>query len=143
MPFSTLSSVDFPAPFSPMRPKTSPRPTAKLTLSSALTPGKDFEIPRSSRTGSTSSLLFHDIEPRAVEGERHGDDDEQTLNALLYIRLASHEDHSVGEHYDDQHADHRVEHRADAARERRAADDDSGNRGKQPALADERVALAE
>jgi hypothetical protein len=37
---SALISVDFPAPFSPNRAMISPRRRLKLTLSSALTPGK-------------------------------------------------------------------------------------------------------
>ncbi|MGY4318693.1 hypothetical protein ACVWW1_008020 [Bradyrhizobium sp. JR3.5] len=38
-PASTRISVDLPAPFSPIRPSTSPRQTRRLTSSSALTPG--------------------------------------------------------------------------------------------------------
>ena len=38
-PPRTFMSVDLPAPFSPIRPITSPRPTERLTRSSATTPG--------------------------------------------------------------------------------------------------------
>ena len=37
-------SVDFPAPFSPTRARTSPSATEKPTSSSALTPGNDLLI---------------------------------------------------------------------------------------------------
>jgi len=52
MPFSTLSTVDLPAPFSPMSPTTSPLLMAKLTSSSAFTPGKLLETLRISSTGA-------------------------------------------------------------------------------------------
>jgi hypothetical protein len=38
-PPSTFISVLLPAPFSPMSPTISPRPTARLTASRAITPG--------------------------------------------------------------------------------------------------------
>ena len=48
IPYSTLISVDFPAPFSPMSESTSPVFRARLTLSFATTPGKRLVIPRNS-----------------------------------------------------------------------------------------------
>ena len=41
-PRRIFRSVDLPAPFSPRRPRTSPRLTSKLRRSSATTPGKRF-----------------------------------------------------------------------------------------------------
>ena len=45
-------SVDLPAPFSPISPRTSPRPTRRVTSSSAVTPGYVFLMPMSSSSGS-------------------------------------------------------------------------------------------
>src|SRR5215813_462875 len=44
-------SVDFPAPFSPIRATISPAPTLRLTPSSATTPGNRLLIPSISRIG--------------------------------------------------------------------------------------------
>src|SRR5918994_110598 len=44
-PASTLTSVDFPAPFSPTRATTSPDDISRSTSSKALTPGKDLPTP--------------------------------------------------------------------------------------------------
>src|SRR3569833_1857436 len=51
-PNKTLSSVDLPAPFSPMRPCTSPQRTSSDTWSSASTPGKRTVMPSKCRYGS-------------------------------------------------------------------------------------------
>src|SRR6266508_1357557 len=51
-----LISVDLPAPFSPSKACTSPRRRSKSIRSFALTPGKRFVIPRSSRTGASSAM---------------------------------------------------------------------------------------
>src|SRR6185437_1828474 len=80
IPFRTLRRVDLPAPFSPMRPTTSPLPTEKLTESRAFTPGNDFETSLTSSTGCTGRL-FHDVELRAVKRKRDGHDDQQPLHA--------------------------------------------------------------
>ena len=58
-PFSTLSRVDFPAPFSPMSPTTSFFPISRDTSSSALTPGNDFVAWRTSRTAVIGALSLH------------------------------------------------------------------------------------
>src|SRR6266545_5447687 len=50
-----LISVDLPAPFSPRRACTSPRRRSKSMWSLARTPGNCFVIPRSSRTGASST----------------------------------------------------------------------------------------
>src|SRR5581483_8999243 len=47
-------SVDLPAPFSPRRACTSPSRRSKFTSSFAITPGKRFVIPRSSRRGASA-----------------------------------------------------------------------------------------
>ena len=44
-PLRIFISVDFPAPFSPRRASTSPERSSSWTLSSALTPGKDLQMP--------------------------------------------------------------------------------------------------
>src|SRR5580765_858347 len=48
-------SVDLPAPFSPRSACTSPAATSRSTWSLASTPGKRLVIPRSSRTGGSST----------------------------------------------------------------------------------------
>src|SRR5437870_2587533 len=50
-----LISVDLPAPFSPSSACTSPRRRSKSMWSLASTPGNRFVIPRSSRTGASST----------------------------------------------------------------------------------------
>src|SRR5438477_3809935 len=50
-----LISVDLPAPFSPSSACTSPRRRSKSMWSLASTPGNCFVIPRSSRTGASST----------------------------------------------------------------------------------------
>src|SRR5262245_22004294 len=49
--------VDLPAPFSPRSACTSPSRTSRSTRSLASTPGNRFVIPRSSRTGISSTML--------------------------------------------------------------------------------------
>src|SRR5258706_519557 len=49
-------SVDFPAPFSPMRASTSPRRNSRLTPSSANTPGKRLEIDCIRRMGGSAGI---------------------------------------------------------------------------------------
>src|SRR5690242_1886030 len=51
-PARILTSVDFPAPFSPTSACTSPARTSKSTPESACTPGYDFEMPRIARYGT-------------------------------------------------------------------------------------------
>jgi hypothetical protein len=51
-PPRTFISVDLPAPFSPISPRTSPGATERLTFERATTPGYAFEMPISSRMGS-------------------------------------------------------------------------------------------
>src|SRR5687767_927923 len=50
-----LMRVDLPAPFSPVRPSTSPRPRWRETSCSAVTPGKRLVIARISRSGATAA----------------------------------------------------------------------------------------
>src|SRR5580704_5061654 len=70
-PNSIFTVVDFPDPFGPSRPKTSPRRTSKSTLSTALAfgrPQKSLKIFVSPRTDTIASLVF----PRAGAGETSG-----------------------------------------------------------------------
>ncbi len=53
-PVSALMSVDFPAPFSPIREWISPGRSEKSTWSSASTPGKLMVMPRICTMGETS-----------------------------------------------------------------------------------------
>src|SRR5579862_4504538 len=48
-PLSTFTSVDFPAPFGPISPTTSPRPSSSVTSLSAWTPAKDRETEEARR----------------------------------------------------------------------------------------------
>src|SRR5215213_9454708 len=54
-----LISVDLPAPFSPSSAWTSPRRRSKSMWSLASTPGNCFVIPRSSRTGISSTVRLN------------------------------------------------------------------------------------
>src|SRR5260221_6395113 len=56
MPAIDLISVDLPAPLSPTSAITSPRCTSRSTSLNASTDPKDFEMPRSSRTGVSSAI---------------------------------------------------------------------------------------
>src|SRR5271166_6347976 len=58
MPVRILTSVDFPAPFSPTRAVTSPSLRARPTPCSARTPGKAFETPDSERTSVPPAANF-------------------------------------------------------------------------------------
>src|SRR4051794_18311431 len=60
-PVSALMSVDFPAPFSPMRACTSPGSSRNVTPSSALTPGKLMLISHISTTGARGSAADVDV----------------------------------------------------------------------------------
>ena len=51
MPVRIFTSVDLPAPFSPTSAVTRPGRSARSTPSSALTPGKSLDTPRSSSSG--------------------------------------------------------------------------------------------
>src|ERR1700691_5577985 len=53
-----LKSVDFPAPFSPARPRISPPRTDKLTLFNAWTLPKRFETPRTSKSEESFAIRF-------------------------------------------------------------------------------------
>src|SRR6266550_7455370 len=65
-----LISVDLPAPFSPRRACTSPRRRSKSMWSLASTPGNCFVIPRSSRTGGSSTRRLNNrAGPRARSAE--------------------------------------------------------------------------
>src|SRR2546423_3304217 len=65
-----LISVDLPAPFSPSRACTSPRRRSKSMWSLASTPGNCFVIPRSSRTGASSTgRLNNRAGPKARSAE--------------------------------------------------------------------------
>src|SRR5260370_22948242 len=55
-PVMTLNSVDLPAPFGPIRARTSPGSTVKSTMSTAARPPKRRHTPRHSRSG-TARLL--------------------------------------------------------------------------------------
>src|SRR5437588_234059 len=61
MPATHLISVDLPAPLSPTSAITSPFRTSKSTSVSACTEPKDFETPRSSRSGVsvTGRVSYH------------------------------------------------------------------------------------
>src|SRR5580692_6431801 len=61
--------VDLPAPFSPIRPSTSPRSTRRLTLSSAVTPGYVLVIPDSSSSVSAIRRFLPARSP-AARGRR-------------------------------------------------------------------------
>src|SRR5260370_11563984 len=111
-----------------------------MTSSSAFTPGNDTDTPLISSTGSMMRL-FHDVKPRAVERKRDGDDDQQPLHALLHIGRNPHEDHAVRQDRDDEHANHGIEDRSDAAGKRCAADYDRRHRGEQSPSADQSVTL--
>src|SRR5437899_9006857 len=56
VPATHLTSVDFPAPLSPTRAMTSPRRTSKSTSDSACTEPNDFVMPRSWRSGVSSTV---------------------------------------------------------------------------------------
>src|SRR2546430_5029373 len=57
-PVKTLISVDLPAPFCPMTEWTSPAKRRKSTADKAWTPGKRFEMPFISSTGTASLIAF-------------------------------------------------------------------------------------
>src|SRR5215471_8022199 len=54
IPARIFISVDFPAPFSPIRATISPAAISSSTASRAFTPGNDLEIPETFRTGGMS-----------------------------------------------------------------------------------------
>ena len=54
-----MISVDFPAPFSPIKATTSEAAIFSETESSALTPGNDFEMPASARTFDTAGIVIY------------------------------------------------------------------------------------
>ena len=58
-------SVDFPAPFGPIKPTISPLPTSKVTSFRATMPPKRLVIASTERTGSFMlfGILYHDIQP--------------------------------------------------------------------------------
>jgi hypothetical protein len=58
----TFTSVDFPAPFSPIRAVTSPGYKSTCTLFNALTPGKTLLMPFKDKSGVVSDItLFSGI----------------------------------------------------------------------------------
>lgn len=71
---SMFINVDLPAPFSPSKALSRPRRTARLTPSSARTPGKDFVMPpawSSTSSGAGQGPLMR-IQPGQTEGMERG-----------------------------------------------------------------------
>src|SRR5579872_5666833 len=133
-PVMILTSVDLPAPFSPISAWISPPLSSSETSSSARTPGKYFE------TASTERFISGrpgaDGAP-AVEAD--GGEDERAEDELHPIRIDFREHHAVLDEADEQHREHRAEHRDIAAGQRRAADDRRGEGEEQPVRADGRL----
>src|SRR6516225_10017322 len=82
IPARIFISVDFPAPFSPIRATTSPAAISSSTASRAFTPGNDIEIPETFRAGgmgvaSIRTLLRPSFEVGA----------EQPVHIALYFGL--------------------------------------------------------
>src|SRR5574337_737265 len=74
-PEIALISVDLPAPLSPASASTSPHSRSKLTFSSACTPPKRLESPRTARIGSL--IATGACEQRALALiDNDGDDDD-------------------------------------------------------------------
>src|SRR5260370_28711638 len=87
-------SVDFPAPFSPIRPTTSLAPIATLTSRSACTPAKDLDMD----LAASMARLFHDPEAKPVQRQGYGGDDHQALHRLLDVRGDAEQHHAVARH---------------------------------------------
>src|SRR3954447_21485120 len=132
LPLRIFRSVDFPAPFSPMRPRTSFRRISRSTVLRALTTPKVFETPvsfratvsRDARTASTSG--HHPHGPALLPP--HGDDREEDDCALddLLVEAAHPDEHHPGDDDgEDEHADDGGQDPAASAGEESPPDDDA------------------
>src|ERR1700712_2126049 len=124
-----LVKVDFPAPLSPANATTSPARRVKSTRSSACTPPKRLDKPRTSSTGSCGWSLIDASSAEAPLAlvDQHRDDDHHAHRDELPERLDIEEHQAVLDHRDDQRADDGAGDGAGAAEQAGAADHHGGD----------------
>src|SRR5579875_2161426 len=147
--------VDFPAPLSPSRPRTSPLRRWMLMFRSAIV-GPNRLATFSTRMTSSSvgvsvsmTRVFGMSEPSAKTGprsdagdvdvDRHRDEDREADVEELVVRAHALEDEPVVDDAQEQRADERADDRSVAADEQRAADDGRGDRLEEELVRGRRV----
>ena len=143
-PPTMFISVLLPAPFWPIRPRTRPRPSARLTSRTAWTPANAFDTPASSRIGVAHATLPLASSRRARHVERGGGEDDAALDHVDVEGREAHVVERVAEEDEEDDADERPDDLALAAGEAGAADDGGADDVEEGAAgADRRAAAAE
>src|SRR5659263_35499 len=99
--------VDFPAPFSPISPTTSPSNTSRSTPLRARVPANTFVILEALKSSFfsilfSSSILLRDDLVASGNSQCHGYQNDQSLNAGLDIWVHTHQKQTIIQNRNDQ-----------------------------------------